>query len=241
MNSRKNCGLRIWTARYHGNAIAQNKRMPGSHRVFSTRRHSRVASAKSTITAAAKTRRDRSFRQHAQRHAEVEQREIYPFPILAPCPPCEHPDSEGCSERHVHRSGAGVADDSGARSRDERGVDFHAAAKFAEEKIDGYDEQRGIDRRGDARCHVAHAEDGVSQHCLPVVERGLLQPRTTAEHGSNPVVALQHLARDLRVARLIGADQAERSQAVEEEERAEAGDQQGVCAGASGHEEIGDC
>ena len=41
------------------------------------------------------------------------------------------------------------------------------------------------------------------------------------EHRGDPVVARQHFARDLRVARLVGADQADQLNSGDEEESAE--------------------
>jgi hypothetical protein len=48
-------------------------------------------------------------------------------------------------------------------------------------------------------------------------------------------VAIKHFARYLRVAGLIGADQAEMRQAVEKQEAAESGEQQHVSASAIRH------
>ena len=48
-------------------------------------------------------------------------------------------------------------------------------------------------------------------------------------------MAIEHLARHLRIARLVGPDESELRQAVKEKKRTEARNQQHVCAGASGH------
>ena len=55
----------------------------------------------------------------------------------------------------------------------------------------------------------------------PVVQRRLLQPGLAVEHRRHPVVAGQHLARNLRVARLVSAKQADKLQSEEKQESAE--------------------
>src|SRR5437764_4212577 len=57
----------------------------------------------------------------------------------------------------------------------------------------------------------------------------------TAQRGRNPVAALHHLARDLRITGLIGADQPKLSQAIEIKKGAEPGEQKDVGTRASGH------
>ncbi len=103
-------------------------------------------------------RRDRPLGQHPQRHADVEQRKIDSLPALAPGPPREHSHRESRGQRHVHRGGTGVPDHARTGSRDQRRIDFHPAAESAEEKINGDHQQSGVNRRRDARRHIAHAE-----------------------------------------------------------------------------------
>src|SRR5437763_17160547 len=57
----------------------------------------------------------------------------------------------------------------------------------------------------------------------------------TAQRGRNPVAALHHLASDLRITGLIGADQPKLSQAIEIKKGAEAGEQNDAATRASGH------
>ncbi len=56
-----------------------------------------------------------------------------------------------------------------------------------------------------------------------------------AQRGRNPVAALHHLARDLRITGLIGADQPKLSQAIGIKKGAEPGEQKDVGTRASGH------
>src|SRR5208282_3448381 len=86
----------------------------------------------------------------------------------------------------------------------------------------------GVYRRRQACGPIAHAEDAVGQHRLPVVERRLLQPRFASERGCNPVVARQHLVGDLSVARLISANQSKVREAEEKQEPAESGKQEPI-------------
>ena len=82
------------------------------------------------------------------------------------------------------------------------------------------DHDEGEGGRGQARAPVVHAEVLKEKHGAPVVERGLLQPGMAVEirrdAGAQPalervrrVEAHQHLVRDLGIARLVGAHQAQ--------------------------------
>ena len=74
--------------------------------------------------------------------------------------------------------------------------------------------------RGQAGAPVVDAEVLKDEHGAPVVERRLLKPRMAVEIGRDAgaqavfegvrrVEADQHLVRDLRIARLVGAHQAQ--------------------------------
>ena len=82
------------------------------------------------------------------------------------------------------------------------------------------DHDEGEGGRGQAGAPVVHAEVLKEKHRAPVVERRLLQPGTAVEIGRNAgaqaafervrrVEAHQHLVRDLGIARLVGAHQAQ--------------------------------
>ena len=129
---------------YHGSAIAQNKKIPGSQSVLRTESPLTRGCRKYQQNDRAEERRHRPFRQHAQRHANIKRGQIDSLSLSRHAHQASIADRERSSQRHVHRSGAGIADDSRARRGDERGVDFDAAAKFSEEYIDGDYEQRGV-------------------------------------------------------------------------------------------------
>ncbi len=80
MNSRKNSGLRICTAIYHGSAIAQNRKIPGSHNVFKTSAVREPHRVKKNHQSSEK-RRDRALRQRPQRHEAVKNCEVNFFPL----------------------------------------------------------------------------------------------------------------------------------------------------------------
>src|SRR5689334_11510940 len=64
-----------------------------------------------------------------------------------------------------------------------------------------------------------HAKRPERRRSAPVVEGRLLQPRTSMQRRSYEVVVAQHLAGDLRVARLVCASQTKISQPIEEEQQ----------------------
>jgi len=80
-------------------------------------------------------------------------------------------------------------------------------SSHVEEDEDG--EGEGEAGRGEARGPVVDAEFLKAEHGAPVEEGRLLKPRHAVKDGGDVVVAIEHFARDLGVARLIGADQAE--------------------------------
>ena len=126
------------------------------------------------------------------------------------------------------RGRARKADDAAGGGRHQRTIQLKAGTKAPQEKIDGDHHQRGIHRGRKTRSPVADAENAVGQHGLPVVERRLLEPGLAAQRGRDPVVTGEHLARHLRVTRLVGSEQAEVCQAEEKQEAAEAGEQQPI-------------
>ncbi len=84
------------------------------------------------------------------------------------------------------------------------------------------DQRRGMKSRRNARGPVTHAEDAVAAHHLPVQQHRLLQPGRAVQRGDDPVMAGQHLAGNLGIARLIRAEQAKCAQSKKEKEKAHA-------------------
>src|SRR5262249_5833810 len=79
-----------------------------------------------------------------------------------------------------------------------------------------------VRRRRDSRAPIGHAEDAVAVDDLPIEKRRLLEPRCVVQGRNDPLVPLEHLTRDLGVARLVGADQTEGSESEKEQEGAHA-------------------
>src|SRR6478609_11822414 len=144
-----------------------------------------------------------------------------PASTFEPGKPREQRNGEHGGERHVGGRGPSKADDGGARSGHERGVELRSGTKAPEKKEHGEQHGSGIHRRRKARGPVAHAEDGIRDYGLPVVKNGLFQPNLAGEHWGDPVMPGKHLARDLGVARLVSAHQPKRIQSEEEKEGAE--------------------
>ena len=103
---------------------------------------------------------------------------------------------------------------------DQRRVQMAAGAESPHMQVDEHHHQEGEAGRGQARAPVVHAELLEDEHRPPVVERRLLQPGVAVEIGGDAgaqfalqrvrrVEPVQHLVRDLRIARLIGAHQAQ--------------------------------
>ena len=75
-------------------------------------------------------------------------------------------------------------------------------------QINQNDQNEGEFGGGQARRPVVHAKVFEGEHRPPVVEGGLFQPRLAIQDWGNKVVPCQHFPGDLRVARLIRANQA---------------------------------
>ena len=112
------------------------------------------------------------------------------------------------------------ADDAGAGHRDQRGVQMPARPESSHVQVDERRHDEGESGGRQARAPVVDAEVLKQEHRAPVVERGLLQPGMAVEIGRDAgaqaalegvrrVEADQHLMRDLRIARLVGAHQAQ--------------------------------
>ena len=166
--------------------------------------------------------RDRSLGKRSQSKKEIEpEQPSLLFPDV-PAVPAQHGDRGHHRQRHVGGSAAAVADDHGGRCGDERRVELHAAAEAPHPDIDEDDQQGREHRSRQTRRDVGHfARRLVSEHGAPVIQRRFLQPGVSVQDGGNPIVPRQHLARDLRVARLIGAQQTDQLNADKEQKSAE--------------------
>ena len=72
--------------------------------------------------------------------------------------------------------------------------------------------EQSTERRTETRRVFADADYAVTCDHQPVEQRRLLKPRQPAQRRGNQIVASQHLARDLGVARLVRADQRQPTQ-----------------------------
>src|SRR5208282_1238597 len=176
--------------------------------------------------------RDRAFGQGSERQSNVEGGEINVPAAFVPGVPGKQCDGKSGGERHVGRGGARKSNDAGATGRDEGAVQFTAGAEAAEEQVDGADEHGSVESGGQAGSLVADAGDTERQHRLPVIQYWLFEPRLALQRGRNPIGALEHFARYLRVAGFVGAKQAEGAETVEEKESAERHQQQHIGAGS---------
>ena len=151
------------------------------------------------------------------------------------------PGQQGNGERggqgHVHGSGTGKADDASSGDSHQCGVELGARTKSPKEKIDGDHHESRVHGRRQACRPVAHPEQAIGKHGLPVIQRRFFQPGLAAEGGGDPVVTGEHFARDLSVAGFIGADQTKICESVEKQESAETGEQKPIGTNALVHAE----
>ena len=97
----------------------------------------------------------------------------------------------------------------GAGGGDQRRIQLSSVAEAPDVQVDEHHQHEGEAGRGQARRPVVHAKFAEGEHGAPVVESRLFQPGMAPQDGRDVVAAREHLARDLRIARLVGADQAE--------------------------------
>ena len=139
---------------------------------------------------------------------------------LVPCVPAEQSDGQWRGHLHIGRGAAGKADDACAGDGDQRRVQVAAGAESPHVQVDERHHDEGEGGRGQPGGPVVHAEVLEDEHGPPVVERRLLQPGVAVEIGRDAgaqpalervrrVEPVQHLVRDLRIAGLIGAHQAQ--------------------------------
>ncbi len=178
---------------------------------------------------------DRAFGEHRDGDERIKRREMAAAPAFEPCVPTEHCDGERDGQWQVHGRGAGVADDSRGTGQHQRALEFESWAEAAKEEIDGEYQREAIDRRRQSRCPIADTENLVRDHCLPVIEWRFFQPRAAAQDRCDPVMAGQHFAGDLRIAWLIRADQAERTESPEKKESAECAQKEPVGDAVASH------
>ena len=144
--------------------------------------------------------------------------------------PAQQPDGQRSGHLHIGGRAAGKADDAGTGDRDQRRVQVAAGTESPHVQVDEADHDEGECGRGQPCAPVVDAEVLKEKHRAPVVEGRLLQPGMAVEirghAGAQPpfqrvrrVEADQHLVRDLGIARLVGAHQA---QAIAAEHRRKA-------------------
>jgi hypothetical protein len=107
--------------------------------------------------------------------------------------------------------------------------------------VDEEDHQRAKDCRWQSRRPIAHTPGRlVGQHGSPVVKRRLFQPGLTGQDRGDPIAALQHFPRDLRIAGLVSSYQSVDLQAGKKQESAECdeGENVGGTAGAFLHDAV---
>ena len=144
---------------------------------------------------------------------------------LIPAEPGQQRETERRGQQHVRGGGAGEAENQHRGGDHQGGVEPGGVADAAHGEEGSEDEQGGGDGRRDARGPVGNSKERVGEHLSPVEEDGLLKPGVAVEDGSDPVVAGEHFAGDLGVARLVGAEQSDAGEAEEEEKSAESGEQ----------------
>ncbi len=174
-----------------------------------------------------KKRRHRPFRQCGRAVEEVEVKEPEFLVRLVPRIPAQHANAERRRKLHIRRGAARKRDNARAARRDQSSIQLPAGPEAPDMQVDQrYKDERKA-RRGQARRPVVHAKLLERKHRPPVVQRRLLQPWLAVKNRCDVVVAPQHFARNLRVARFIRAHQPEavtsenRHQSVEKEERRE--------------------
>ncbi len=125
----------------------------------------------------------------------------------------------------------GKSNHASATGGDQSAIEFTARPETAKEKVDGRDQHRRVERDRQAGSPIADAESPERQHRLPVIQHRFFEPRFALQRRSNPIGAIEHFARDLRIAGFVGADQPEGAETIEKKESAKRGQQQQVGAG----------
>ena len=154
-------------------------------------------------------RRDRAFGESGGADEEVKVEEPEFAVGFIPGVPAEHADTEWRGELHVGRCAAGESDDAGAGGGDEGRVELASGAEAAHVQVDEDDQGEGEAGRGQAGGPIVNAEFPEGEHGAPVIEGRFFEPGLAVEDRGDEVVAGEHFAGDLGVARLIGADQPE--------------------------------
>jgi hypothetical protein len=176
---------------------------------------------------------DRALCQRAQPQKDVKSGKIGAPAALVPRVPGEQGDGKAGGERHVGCGGMGKSDDSSATGSDECAVELATRAKSPEERINDCDQHGGVETGRHASRLIGHARGHAErQHRLPVIQHRLFEPRFALQGGRNPIRAIEHFARNLCVARFVGAEQSECPQSIEEKESAKRRQQQHIGAGS---------
>ena len=140
-------------------------------------------------------------------------------------------DGKAGGQRHVGRRGVGKSNHGGATRGDQGAIEFTARPETAKKKVDGRDEHRCVERARQAGSPIADAGGTERHHRLPVIKDRLFEPRFALQRRGDPIGAIEHFARDLRVAGFVGADQSEGAESIEKKKSAERRQQQQVGAG----------
>ncbi len=93
--------------------------------------------------------------------------------------------------------------------------------RVASEKVERQNAKSGDNSDGEPRAEFVFAEDRVTRGREPVSQRGLFKPFDLAQARRDPIPTRVHFARDFGVARLVGADERQTSEQVEEDNRAQ--------------------
>jgi len=151
----------------------------------------------------------RTFGQRGDANKEVKVEEPELLVRLVPGIPAKHPYAERRSQLHVGRSSAREANNAGAGSGDQGGIQLASGPESTQVEIDQRDQDKSETGRRKTRRPVVDTKLQKSKHGPPVIKRGLLQPGMAPEYGSHVVVPAQHLPGNLRIPWFVGADQSQ--------------------------------
>ena len=112
-------------------------------------------------------------------------------------------------------------EEGGSRAGNQRGLKLRTGTKAAHKEMKPSNHHGGKQGNRNARRPVTHAKQTIAGHRAPVIENGFFQPHPAVKRGRDPVMACKHLARNLRVAGLVGAYYTEGGQSIEKKECAE--------------------
>ncbi len=128
----------------------------------------------------------------------------------------DHGNCEHAAERHVGGGGVREADHADCRGEKQKqpARGFGAVETQCQPRQRERRKQRG-NRARQARRGFAHAKKFEGKRGAPIKERRLFKPRLSVQPRRDPIAGLGHVARNPRVARLVGADKSNRSEMAE--------------------------